>query len=45
MQHCYIKETIELSLLAGCQPTNTFLSIFRFIYTKKFETHVIDDFL
>ena len=41
MQYCYIKETIELSL-AGCQPIEFFLSIFCFIYKKKFEAHVID---
>ena len=39
MQHCYIKKT---SLLAGCQPTEFFLSIFCFIYTKEFEAHVVD---
>ena len=39
MQHCYIKETIELSL-AGCQPIELFLSIFCLIYRKKIEGHV-----
>ena len=44
MQHCYMKETTELSL-ADCQPTELFLLFFCFIYTKKFKAHVIDVFL
>ena len=44
MQHCYMKETTELSL-ADCQPTELFLWFFCFIYTKKFKAHVIDVFL
>ena len=45
MQHCYMKKTMELSL-ADCQSIEFFFLLsFCFIYTKKFEAHVMDVYL